>query len=75
MALVGVTGLESAGFPELGTAVFEFNDHCDGQARIYVATGMYAGANGQSISFLLLKFVSVSENLLNLFIFQSSDIA
>ncbi len=53
MALVRVTGLESAGFPELGTAVLEFNDHCDGQARIYVATGMYAGANGQSISFLL----------------------
>ena len=53
MALVKVTGLENQGFPELGTAVFEFTSGCSGTARVYAATGMYVGSNGKNIRFRL----------------------
>jgi hypothetical protein len=51
MALVKVTGLESQGFPELGTVVYEFHDDCDGRVKVFAATGMYAGSNGKKIDF------------------------
>jgi hypothetical protein len=53
MALIKVTGLEDSGFPELGTAVIEFSDRCNGSAHVFAATGMYIGANGSKVSFLL----------------------
>ncbi len=53
MALMKVTGLENQGFPELGTAVFEFTSDCGGTARVYAATGMYVGSNGKKIRFRL----------------------
>jgi hypothetical protein len=53
MALLRSTGIENEGFPELGTIVLEFYDSCEGKARVYLATGMYAGVNGQKISFEL----------------------
>jgi hypothetical protein len=51
MALIKVTGVEDEGFPELGTALLQFHDQCDGEAEVLVATGMYIGSNGQHISF------------------------
>jgi hypothetical protein len=53
MALMKVTGLENQGFPELGTAVFEFTSDCSGTARVYAATGMYLGSNGKKVRFRL----------------------
>jgi hypothetical protein len=53
MALMKVTGLENQGFPELGTAVFEFTPGCGGTARVYAATGMYVASNGKNIRFRL----------------------
>jgi hypothetical protein len=53
MALMKVTGLENQGFPELGTAVFEFTSGCGGTARVYAATGMFVGVNGKNIRFRL----------------------
>jgi hypothetical protein len=53
MALMKVTGLENQGFPELGTAVFEFTSGCGGTARVYAATGMYVASNGKQIRFRL----------------------
>lgn len=53
MALLRTTGVEEDGFPELGTAVFEFNDNCQGKAEVFLATGIYVGINGQKIPFLL----------------------
>jgi hypothetical protein len=53
MALLKVTGLENEGFPELGTAVLEFTDNCNGYAWVFAATGMYVGSNGQKVRFLL----------------------
>jgi hypothetical protein len=53
MALMKVTGLENQGFPELGTAVFEFTSDCGGTARVYAATGMYVASNGKKIRFRL----------------------
>jgi hypothetical protein len=51
MALMKVTGLEDQGFPELGTAVFEFHSGCSGTAGIYAATGMYIASNGKDVPF------------------------
>jgi|WetSurSiteA1Bulk_404760.scaffolds.fasta_scaffold00052_14 hypothetical protein len=53
MALIRTTGLEDEGFPELGTAVLQCRPGCDGTARVLVATGMYAGANGSDVDFHL----------------------
>lgn len=53
MALLKVTGLENEGFPELGTAVLEFTDNCNGEAWVFAATGMYVGSNGKKIDFSL----------------------
>lgn len=53
MALIKVTGLESEGFPELGTALLQFTPDCSGTAGVFVATGMYIGSNGQNVSFHL----------------------
>jgi hypothetical protein len=53
IALMKVTGLEDQGFPELGTAVFEFTSGCGGTAGVYAATGMYVGSNGKNIRFRL----------------------
>jgi hypothetical protein len=53
MALIKVTGLEADGFPELGAAVLEFTAGCGGTARVFLATGMYAGSNGKNITFHL----------------------
>jgi hypothetical protein len=53
MALMKVTGVKDEGFPELGTAVFDFRPTCDGTAHIYAATGKYIGSNGRSVRFHL----------------------
>jgi hypothetical protein len=53
IALMKVTGLENQGFPELGTAVFEFTSRCNGTTHVYAATGMYIGSNGKNIRFRL----------------------
>jgi hypothetical protein len=53
MALIKATGVESEGFPEMGTALLEFTDECDGTAHVFVATGMYVTSNGQEVSFHL----------------------
>jgi hypothetical protein len=53
MALMKVTGVESERFPELGTVLLQFNPSCDGKASVFVATGMYIGANGKHLSFHL----------------------
>ncbi len=51
MALIQVTGVENAGFPELGTAVLEFSDNCNAKAYVFAATGMYVTSNGSNIDF------------------------
>jgi hypothetical protein len=53
MALIKITGIENEGFPELGTAILEFTGRCKGSAVVFAATGMFAGSNGQRVSFLL----------------------
>jgi hypothetical protein len=53
MSLIRVTGLENQGFPELGTALLEFNNNCNSRADVFVATGMYIGSNGSSVPFSL----------------------
>jgi hypothetical protein len=53
IALMKVTGLESDGFPELGTAILECGPTCDGMAHVFIATGMYVGSNGQDVPFRL----------------------
>jgi hypothetical protein len=53
MALLRTTGVEDDGFPELGTAVFEFYDNCSGKANVFLATGIYVSVNGQKVSFVL----------------------
>jgi hypothetical protein len=53
MALMKTTGVEDQGFPELGTAVFEFIAECTATAHVYVATGMYAGSNLKTVPFHL----------------------
>jgi hypothetical protein len=52
-SILRVIDVEDHSLPELGTAVFEFNDDCEADAHIYVATGIYAGANGKNIPFRL----------------------
>jgi len=52
-ALLRIIGLESKGFPELGTALLQFSDDCTGEANVMVATGMYIASNGSDISFEL----------------------
>ena len=47
--LIRKIGTEGDKFPELGTVVLEFGNHCDGTARVTLATGMYLGANGKDI--------------------------
>jgi hypothetical protein len=53
MALVKVTGLEENGFPELGTALLEFTEGCEGSVHVLAGTGMYIGATGRNVSFRL----------------------
>lgn len=53
MALLRVTGVKEDGFPELGTALLEFTDNCQGKADVFLATGMYATSTGKKVSFLL----------------------
>ncbi len=53
MTLIKLTGVEEDGFPELGTAVLEFTESCGGTARVFLATGMYAGSNGRDVAFHL----------------------
>jgi len=53
MALLRVTGVEDEGFPELGTALIEFYDNCQGKAEVFAATGMYIGTNGKKLTFVL----------------------
>lgn len=53
MAIIRVTGVEDEGFPELGTAVLQCSSNCDGMAKVFVATGMYAGSNGRKTAFRL----------------------
>ncbi|UCH15810.1 MAG: hypothetical protein JSV22_07540 [Bacteroidales bacterium] len=48
-ALIKNTSAEERRFPELGTAVFDFHDRCDGMADISVATGVYLRSNGKSV--------------------------
>ncbi len=48
-ALIKNTSVEERRIPELGTAVFGFHSHCDGQADVEVATGVYLRANGRSL--------------------------
>lgn len=53
MSLIRVTGLENQGFPEMGTALLQFNDDCNGKAEVVVGTGMYLASNGRNVSFIL----------------------
>jgi|WetSurMetagenome_2_1015567.scaffolds.fasta_scaffold20578_2 hypothetical protein len=53
MSLLQVIDIDDHDLPELGTALLQFNDHCAGSADVYVATGIYIGANGKSIPFEL----------------------
>jgi hypothetical protein len=48
-ALIKNTKAEEKKIPELGTAVFEFHNHCDGKADVAVATGVYIKSNGKSL--------------------------
>lgn len=48
-ALIKNTKAEEKKIPELGTAVFEFHNHCDGKADVVVATGVYIRSNGKSL--------------------------
>lgn len=52
-SILRVIDIEDHSLPELGTTVFEFNDDCDAEAHVYVATGIFAGANGKNIPFRL----------------------
>ena len=51
MALVRVIGIEEEGFPDMGTAVLEFNQGCSGKVSVFAATGMYLASNGKVIPF------------------------
>lgn len=53
MAILRVIGVEDDGFPELGTAIFELTDNCQGKATVFLATGIYVTANGKNVPFLL----------------------
>jgi hypothetical protein len=35
---------------DLGNLTLEFHSHCDGRAKVIVATGKYVTANGKNIS-------------------------
>jgi hypothetical protein len=48
-ALIRKINTEDSRFPELGTAILEFHDNCDGKAEVLLATGAYIGSNGKSI--------------------------
>jgi len=50
-AFLQITGVENKGFPELGTALLEFNGSCSGKASVLVATGIYVTSNGSDIPF------------------------
>lgn len=49
LAIIRKVNTEEEKFPELGTAILEFHDYCDGRAKILLATGAYIGSNGKSI--------------------------
>ncbi len=48
-ALIRKVNTEEDKFPELGTAILEFHEYCDGRAHVLLATGAYIGSNGKSI--------------------------
>ncbi len=48
-ALIKNIKAEEKKIPELGTAVFEFHNHCDGRADVKIATGVYIRSNGKSL--------------------------
>ncbi len=52
-SILRVIDIEDHDLPELGTVRFEFNDDCDGDAHVFLSTGIYTGANGKNISFHL----------------------
>jgi hypothetical protein len=51
MAIMQVTGVKEKGFPELGSVILNFQDNCNGLVKVFLATGMYAGANGRDVEF------------------------
>ncbi len=48
-ALIKNTSAGGNSIPELGTAIFEFHNQCDGMVDISIATGVYIKSNGKSI--------------------------
>ena len=48
-ALIKNTSAGGNSIPELGTAIFDFHNQCDGMADISIATGVYIKSNGKSI--------------------------
>lgn len=53
LALIQATGAEARKFPELGSALLQFHDACDGMADVLIATGMYLPSNGSAVEFNL----------------------
>ena len=51
LAFLQITGVETEGFPELGTALLQFENTCNGKVSVMLATGAYVTANGSDISF------------------------
>lgn len=52
-ALIKNTSVEEKKIPELGTAIMNFHNSCNGKADIKLATGVYIKSNGRSIPLLL----------------------
>jgi hypothetical protein len=50
-ALLKKVSIQDESFPELGTAILEFHEQCDGLVQVDLATGIYITANNESIEF------------------------
>jgi len=48
-ALIKNTSAGGNSIPELGTAIFNFHNQCDGMVDVSIATGVYIKSNGKSI--------------------------
>lgn len=53
MGLLRITGVEEDKYPEMGSVLLEFENTCEGKAKVTVATGIYATSNGKKIPFIL----------------------
>ena len=52
-ALIKNTSAGGNSLPELGTAILDFHNQCDGMADVSLATGVYIKSNGKSIPLYL----------------------